>query len=61
MKNMNKVCMYCNQEHAAGDKACSDGKPLSEIGNKETPSSDPRMSRDADNGSAIVSGHAEEG
>jgi hypothetical protein len=50
-----------HQEPAEEDKDRSSYKSPLEILDKETPSGEPRMSKDADNGAAIVSGHAEEG
>jgi hypothetical protein len=62
MKNNSKeICPLCHQEHDEEYKECTEGRLPSDLTNKEIPSSVPRMGRDADNGAAIVSGHAEEG
>jgi hypothetical protein len=58
--NIQETCALCDQKHAEF-KDCSGGRLPEETLDKDTPSSEPRISRDADNGAAIVSGHAEEG
>jgi hypothetical protein len=58
--NMKEICVLCNQEHEEEFKDCGIRLPQ-DTSDKDTPSSVPRISRDADNGAAIVSGHAEEG
>jgi hypothetical protein len=61
MENHRKeICSVCGQEHAEEFGDCKGARLPLEI-DKETPSSEPRISRDADNGAAIVAGHAEEG
>jgi hypothetical protein len=54
-------CPLCDQKHVEEDKDCNSGRSPLEILDKGIPSSAPRISKDADNGAAIVSGHAEEG
>jgi hypothetical protein len=51
----------CHQEPAEEDKDFSSNQSPLLILDKATPSGAPRISKDADNGAAIVSGHAEEG
>jgi hypothetical protein len=59
--NRKEICPICEQEHAGEFRVCNGARLPPEILDKEAPSSAPRMSRDADNGAAIVAGHAEEG
>jgi hypothetical protein len=62
MENKRKeTCLICDQEHTQEYKECSNDRLPLEILDKNTPSSEPRIGRDADNGAAIVAGHAEEG
>jgi hypothetical protein len=62
MENKRKeICPICDQAHTEEYKECSDDRVPLEILDKNIPSSEPRISRDADNGAAIVAGHAEEG
>jgi DNA-binding response OmpR family regulator len=59
--NSKEKCPLCNQQHAEEFKNCSNSRLPLGVLDKDIPSSEPRISRDADNGAAIVAGHAEEG
>jgi hypothetical protein len=62
MENISKeICPICNHQHPEEYKECNNARLPMEILDKNIPSSEPRISRDADNGAAIVAGQAEEG
>ena len=55
-----KECPLCKKGYPQAINYCTaDGSPLQEVANR--PSSKARVGRDADSGSRMVSGHAEEG
>ena len=59
--NIKERCPLCHQKHAEAEKECGEGSLSLETRDIDIATSESGMSRDADTGAAIVSGHAEEG